>query len=46
MKAITSNQAKQKLDEIIDRVILDAEPTILCNDQGKQAVLMSLFPNI
>lgn len=42
MKAITSNQAKQKLDEIIDKVILDAEPTILCNDQGKQAVLMSL----
>ncbi|MDJ0659900.1 MAG: type II toxin-antitoxin system prevent-host-death family antitoxin [Crocosphaera sp.] len=42
MKAITSNQAKQKLDEIIERVILDVEPTILCNDQGKQAVLMSL----
>ena len=42
MKAITSNQAKQKLDEIIDRVILDAEPTILCNNQGKQADLMSL----
>ncbi len=42
MKAITSNQAKQKSDEIIDKVILDAEPTILCNDQGKQAVLMSL----
>ena len=42
MKAITSNQAKQQLDELIDRVILDVEPTILCNDQGKQAVLMSL----
>ncbi len=42
MKAITSNQAKQQLDELIDRVILDAEPTILCNEQGKQAVLMSL----
>jgi antitoxin YefM len=42
MEAITSNQAKQQLDELIDRVILDAEPTILCNDQGRQAVLMSL----
>ncbi|NEO78984.1 type II toxin-antitoxin system Phd/YefM family antitoxin [Moorena sp. SIO4G3] len=42
MKAITSNQAKHQLDELIDRVILDVEPTILCNDQGKQAVLMSL----
>lgn len=42
MKAITSHQAKQQLDELIDRVILDVEPTILCNDQGKQAVLMSL----
>jgi antitoxin YefM len=42
MKAITSHQAKQQLDELIDQVILDVEPTILCNDQGKQAVLMSL----
>ncbi len=42
MKAITSNQAKKQLDELIDTVILDVEPTIVCNDQGKQAVLMSL----
>ena len=42
MKAITSNQAKEQLDELIDKVILDVEPTIVCNDQGKQAVLMSL----
>ena len=41
-KAITSNQAKEQLDELINRVILDVEPTILCNEQGKQAVLMSL----
>jgi antitoxin YefM len=26
----------------IDQVILDVEPTIVCNAQGKQAVLMSL----
>jgi antitoxin YefM len=42
METMTSNQAKQQLDELIDRVILNAEPTILCNEQGKQAVLMSL----
>jgi antitoxin YefM len=42
MKAITSNQAKEQLDELIDTVIVDVEPTIICNDQGKQAVLMSL----
>ena len=39
---MTSNQAKHQLDQLINRVILDAEPTILCNEQGKQAVLMSL----
>ncbi|MEB3828365.1 type II toxin-antitoxin system Phd/YefM family antitoxin [Phormidium sp. CCY1219] len=42
MKAINSKQAKQQLDEIIDRVILDVEPAILSNEQGRQAVLMSL----
>jgi antitoxin YefM len=42
MRAITSNQAKEQLDELIDQVILDVEPTIVCNDQGQQAVLMSL----
>lgn len=42
MKAITSKQAKHQLDEIIEQVILDVEPTILSNEQGRQAVLMSL----
>ena len=42
MKAITSNQARQQLDTLIDTVILDAEPTIVCNEKGQQAVLMSL----
>ena len=42
MKAITSNQAKKKLDELIDQVVLDVEPTIVCNEEGKQVVLMSL----
>ena len=30
MEAITSNQAKQQLDELIEQVILDAQPTIVC----------------
>ncbi len=42
MEAITSNQAKQQLDELIEQVIADAQPTIVCNDEGKKAVLMSL----
>ena len=42
MEAITSNQAKQQLDELIEQVILDAQPTIVCNDEGKKAVLISL----
>ncbi len=42
MQAITSSQAKEQLDELIEQVILDVEPTIVCNSQGKQAVLMSL----
>ena len=42
MRAMTSKQAKEQLDHLIDRVTLDAEPTIVCNDQGQEAVLMSL----
>lgn len=34
MRAITSNQAKEQLDELIEQVILDVEQTIVCNDQG------------
>ena len=42
MKAITTNQAKQELDKLIDAVNINIEPTILCNGNGKKAVLMSL----
>ncbi|EHJ10653.1 hypothetical protein CWATWH0003_4592t6, partial [Crocosphaera watsonii WH 0003] len=34
MQAITSSQAKEQLDELIEQVILDVEPTIVCNAQG------------
>lgn len=42
MDAITANQAKQTLDSLIKRVASNAEPTIICNDNGEKAVLMSL----
>jgi antitoxin YefM len=42
MDAIVTSKAKLELDQLIEKVILDAEPTILCNAQGHKAVLMSL----
>ena len=42
MDAITTYHASQNLDILIDKVILNAEPTILCNDKGNRAVLMAL----
>lgn len=42
MKTIETQQAKQQLDEMIDQVILDVEPTVLRNQKGQEAVLMSL----
>ena len=42
MDAITTHQAIQNLDGLIEKVIADVEPNILCNDQGRKAVLMSL----
>ena len=42
MDAITINQAKQDINRLIERVISDAEPTIICTDQGQKVVLLSL----
>ncbi|MBE9242414.1 type II toxin-antitoxin system Phd/YefM family antitoxin [Synechocystis salina] len=42
MKAITTTQAKDSLDELINSVISDLEPTIVSNNQGQQVVLISL----
>lgn len=39
---MTTQQASHDLDGLIDRVIADVQPTILCNDKGKKAVLISL----
>lgn len=42
MDAITSYQAANNLPQLIDNVIENIEPTIVCNDNGKKAVLMGL----
>ena len=42
MDAITINQAKQNIDRLIEQVIADAEPTIICDDKGQKVVILSL----
>lgn len=42
MNAISTAQASKNLDNIIEQIIADVEPTILLNDKGKKAVLMPL----
>jgi len=42
MDAITTQHAIKNLDGLIEKVIADVEPTILCNEQGSRAVLISL----
>jgi antitoxin YefM len=42
MDAITTSQAKSNLDSLVDQVIANMQPTILCNENGNKAVLISL----
>jgi antitoxin YefM len=42
MTAITLDDAKENLERILNQVINDAEPAILCTDSGQQVVLLSL----
>lgn len=42
MDAMTTKQAEQDLDGLIERVISDVQPTILCNDKGNRVVVMPL----
>jgi len=42
MNAVTLTHATQNLDHLITQVISDAEPSIICNDKGEKAVLLSL----
>jgi antitoxin YefM len=42
MNAVTVNHATQNLNHLIEQVIYNVEPTIICNDKGERALLMSL----
>ena len=42
MDAITTHQAVISLDSLVEKVIADLEPIIVCTDTGKKAVLVSL----
>ena len=41
MNATTVREAKKNLQRLIEQVNADAEPTIICGDQGQKAVLLS-----
>ena len=42
MNAITLKEAQLKLQEVVEQVIADAEPTIVVSDHGEQVVLVPL----
>ena len=42
MNAVTLKEAKRHLEELVKRVIADAEPTIVLTESGEQAVLLPL----
>jgi antitoxin YefM len=42
MDAMTTQEASHNLHSLIDRIIDNVEPTILCKDRGNKAILISL----
>jgi antitoxin YefM len=42
MNAVTLNEAKQNLEQLIETAIANAEPTIICTDRGQRVVFLSL----
>jgi len=42
MTAMTLNEAKENLERLINQVVDDAEPAILCSDSGRQVVVLPL----
>lgn len=42
MNAVTLADAKENLERLIEQVLADAEPAILCTDKGDKVVLLSL----
>ena len=42
MNAVTLADAKANLERLIEQVLADAEPAILCTEKGEKVVLVSL----
>lgn len=42
MNAVTVANAKENLERLIEQVLADAEPAILCTEKGDKVVLVSL----
>jgi antitoxin YefM len=42
MNAVTLAEAREKLEQLIARAIMNAEPTIVSTESGQQAVIISL----
>ena len=42
MNEITLADAKENLERLIDQVLADAQPAILCTENGDKVVLLSL----
>ena len=42
MNAVTLADAKENLEQLIEQVLADAEPAILCTEKGEKVVLVSL----
>jgi antitoxin YefM len=42
MNAVTLNEAKQNLEQLIEQTVANAEPTIICTDKGQRVVFLSL----
>lgn len=42
MNAVTLADAKENLERLIEQVLADAEPAIVCTEKGDKVVLVSL----
>ncbi len=42
MNAITVAEAKENLERLIQQVLADSEPTVLCTENGEQVVVLPL----
>ena len=42
MNAVTLKEAKRNLEQLVEQVIADAEPTIVVTDRGEQVVFLPL----